>query len=48
MFEQHLVEGSEFLENLKIRHLKTVIAKNITYHAMEKKLYMERLNNWFS
>lgn len=46
MLEQHLAEGDDYVENLKIRHLKNVIAKNISYNMMEKKLYLERLNNW--
>lgn len=46
MLEQHLSCGDEYLHNLKVKHLKTVIAKNITYNSMEKRLFLERLKNW--
>lgn len=45
MLEQHLSCGDEYLHNLKVKHLKTVIAKNITYNSMEKRLFLERLKN---
>ena len=45
LFEQHLVEGNRYLENIKIKHLKTVLAKNIAYKSIEKKLFLERLHS---
>jgi hypothetical protein len=45
MREQHLLEGKEYLENVKVRYIKTMIGKFMAYSALEKKLYQERLNN---
>lgn len=44
-FQNHLQNGTEYLESQKIKFLKATLAKKVVVSAIEKKLYFERLQH---